>query len=106
MTVECIQEEVATVTPAGATLSAVKWVRLKDTWINLDNVTYIEDAEYWLAVYFRLDHDAQLWQTAKRRERGERLVLFGQEAEEMRGLLERVSLCLTPPKPPKSPDEW
>ena len=64
MSVECVQEEVATVTPAGATLSAFKWVRLKDTWINLDNVTYIEDAEYWLAVYFRLDHDAQLWRTA------------------------------------------
>lgn len=73
---------------SAAETPAWKWVRLKDTWINLDNVTYIEDAEYWLAVYIRLDHDAHLRQSVKPRERGERLILFGQEARELRGLLE------------------
>jgi len=105
MSIECIQEA-ATTTPAEATLPAPLWVRLKDTWINLSNVNYVEDAEYWLAVYFRLDHDAHLWQPAKRREHGERLILFGQEARELRGLLECVSLSLTPPVPPKPPEEW
>ncbi len=80
--------------------------RLKDTRINLSNVNDVEDAEYWLAVYFRLDCDAHLWQPAKRREHGERLILFGQEARELRGLLECVSLSLTPPVAPKPPEEW
>jgi hypothetical protein len=105
MSIECIQEA-ATTTPAEATLPAPLWVRLKDTRINLSNVNYVEDAEYWLAVYFRLDCDAHLWQPAKRREHGERLILFGQEARELRGLLECVSLSLTPPVPPKPPEEW
>ena len=106
MMVECIPEAAAIATSAAEMLPARKWVRLKDTWINLENVTFIEDAEYWLAVYFRLDYDAHLWQPAKRREHGERLILFGQEARELRGLLEFISLSLTPPKLPKSHDEW
>ncbi|MBA3716300.1 MAG: hypothetical protein H0W76_28240 [Pyrinomonadaceae bacterium] len=106
MSVECVPEAAAPATSGAETPLTCKWVRLKDTWVNLDNVTYIEDAEYFLKVYFRLDYAAHLRQPIGRREHGERLVLFGQEAEEMRGLLERVSLCLTPPKPPKPPDEW
>ncbi len=70
MSVEFIPEEAARATSANVTLPPLKWVRLKDTWINLDNVTFIEDAEYWLAVYFRLDYDAHLWQPAKRHEHG------------------------------------
>ena len=106
MSVECMPEAAATDSSAAASQPRLKWVRLKDTWINLDNVTFIEDAEYWLAVYFRLDYDAHLWQPAKQREHGERLILFGQEARELRGLLECASLSLTPPAPPKSPEEW
>ncbi len=104
MSVECIPEEAAT--SAQAALPAFKWVRLKDTWINLNNVTYIEDAGGWLVVYLRLDYGAHLRQSVGRREHGERLILFGQEARELRGLLECASLCLTPPKPPTQPDEW
>jgi len=107
MSVECIPEEDARAATATEGASpAYQWVRLKETWVNLANITYIEDAAYWLVIYFRLDYAAHLRQPIGRREHGERLVLFGQEAEEMRELLECVSLCLTPPKPPKSPDEF
>ncbi len=69
-------------------------------------MTYIEDAEYFLRVYFRLDYAAHLRQPVGQREHCERLVLFGQEARELRGYLECASLSLTPPKPPKHPDQW
>ncbi|MBA3712387.1 MAG: hypothetical protein H0W76_08035 [Pyrinomonadaceae bacterium] len=105
MSVECRPDEAARAATEAAP-SADQWVRLKETWINLANVTYIEDAAYWLVIYFRLDYAAHLRQPVGRRERGERLMLFGQEAEEMRGYLARASLCLTPPVPPNSPDEW
>jgi len=88
MSAECRPEAAA----KGATEkapSAYQWVRLKETWINLANITYIEDAEYWLVIYFRLDYAAHLRQPFGRRERGERLMLFGQEAEEMRRYLKR-----------------
>ena len=61
MAVECIPE--AATTAATATEGAppaYKWVRLRDTWINFTNVTFIEDAEYYLKIYFRLDYAAHL----------------------------------------------
>jgi len=107
MSVECIAEEVATAaTVTERAPSAYQWVRLKDTWINLANITYIEDAAYWLVIYFRLDYAAHLRQPIGQREHGERLVLFSQEAEEMRRYLARASLTLTPPVPPRSSDAW
>ena len=54
MSVECVPGAAAAATAAAESLPALKWVRLKDTWINLTNVTYIEDAAYWLVIYFRL----------------------------------------------------
>ncbi len=83
-----------------------KWVQVKYTWINLDNVVYIEDCDHWLVVYFRLDYGAHLLKPAVRREMGERLHLWGEEAEALRIFLHQHGVSLTPPKPARSRDEW
>ena len=76
MSAECIPEEAATASSAAASPPVLKWVRLKDTWINLDYVTFIEDDVYWIAVYFRLDYYAHLWQPEMQLEHGERIILI------------------------------
>ncbi|MDQ3652335.1 MAG: hypothetical protein M3458_19100 [Acidobacteriota bacterium] len=82
------------------------WVKLKHTWLNLANVTFIEDGDFCLKVYFRLDYDAYLRQPALHRGYGERLYLIGEEAAELRSFLHQHGLMLTPPVPPKPTDEW
>ena len=103
MVVECAPE--ATQALAALPPTAL-WVKLKHTWLNLANVTFIEDGDFCLKIYFRLDYDAYLRQPAFHRGYGERLYLIGEEATELRSFLYQHGLMLTPPKSPKSPDEW
>ena len=55
MAVECAPE---TTQALAALPPTALWVKLKHTWLNLANVTFIEDGDFCLKVYFRLDYDA------------------------------------------------
>lgn len=75
-------------------VKCASWVKLAHTWINLKQVSHIEEDGNWLFLYFRSGVKPCLLSPTTDRT-PERLCLIGQEAEDLRRCLEQTSLSLT-----------
>jgi hypothetical protein len=86
-----------------------EWVRLTDRWLNVDNIADIEDAGWHLIVYFlQAKGREQVVPGAlseRDRKRARRVILSGEDAEQMRAWLKLRGVILVLPKP-VDPDEF
>jgi hypothetical protein len=85
------------------------WVKLREGYINADNIAYVVEDGTWLVLHFIRDRadrqrlpvlSARAWEKRTRKH-----ILMGEDAEIMRRWLRGRSVLLVLPKP-KDPDEF
>lgn len=88
-----------------------EWVKLTDRWLNVDNIADVEDAGWYLNVYFLrargMDQIRPGALTERQRKRARAILLLGEDADKLRAWLKSRGVLLVLPKEEKrDPDEF